>query len=216
MSTVAAARAPASAGATVSTILARRGVLTATCDRRASRRRRSGPAARDERPPRRSDCVRPPGGRECRGMVQRGALLAGSTPWQSTRFLPARAGGRHGRDLASGSDPAASPQHRCVGRLALLLLVFYVIFAFPEGRVASRFGWALLGVISLQILESYVPSAPLLAGRLWPVGAFRLQRCVSRERLHDRRSADARRRFFQRRTSRRTSCSRSSPQASST
>ncbi len=38
-----------------------------SCDRRASRRGRSGPAPRDERPPRRSDCVRPPGGRDVVG-----------------------------------------------------------------------------------------------------------------------------------------------------
>ena len=35
--------------------------------------------------------------------------------------------------------------------------MFYVIFAFPEGRIASRFAWALLGAMSLPILEFDVP-----------------------------------------------------------
>ena len=55
---------------------------------------------------------------------------------------------------------ATQPQLRSIGVLAdwpLLLLVFYVIFAFPEGRIASRFGWALLGAMSLATLASYPP-----------------------------------------------------------
>ena len=79
----------------------------------------SSSGRRDERPSRRSDWVRPVAGRDGRGMVRRGALLAGATPWQSTRSRPSRGRGLHGRDVASGSDPAAAPRHRCVGRLAV-------------------------------------------------------------------------------------------------
>ncbi len=67
---------------------------------------------------------------------------------------------------------ATQPQLRSLGVLAdwpLLLLVFYVIFAFPEGRVASRFGWALLGAISLATLASYPASllfSPVVYGQL--------------------------------------------------
>ena len=43
------------------------------------------------------------------------------------------------------------------------------------------------------------PLAPLLADCLWQFSAGRLQRCVSRERLHDRRSAHDRRRSVQQR-----------------
>ena len=56
---------------------------------------------------------------------------------------------------------ATEPLLRSIGVLAdwlLVLLWFDVIFAFPEGRIASRFGWALLGAIALERLESYVPS----------------------------------------------------------
>ena len=94
---------------------------------------------------------------------------------------------------------ATQPQLRSIGVLAdwpSVLLVFYVIFAFPEGRIASRFGWALLGAISLEILASYSPRSSSRRSSM-AFSACRLQRCVSRERLHDRRSADDRRRSFQ-------------------
>ena len=42
---------------------------------------------------------------------------------------------------------------------ALLFLVLSVVLAFPEGRIASRFEWVLLGVLALERLESYVPSS---------------------------------------------------------
>ena len=53
---------------------------------------------------------------------------------------------------------ATEPQLRSIGVLADLvsfLLVFYVILAFPEGRIPGRLGWVLLGAISLGALESY-------------------------------------------------------------
>ena len=56
---------------------------------------------------------------------------------------------------------ATQPHLRSIGVLAdwlLVLLVFYVIFAFPAGRIESRVGWALLGATALERLESYVPS----------------------------------------------------------
>ena len=36
--------------------------------------------------------------------------------------------------------------------------MFCVVFAFPEGRIGSRFGWAILGAIALERLESYIPA----------------------------------------------------------
>ncbi len=56
---------------------------------------------------------------------------------------------------------ATQPQLHSIGVLAdwlLVLLWFYVVFAFPKGRIESRVGWALLGAIALERLESYVPS----------------------------------------------------------
>ena len=56
---------------------------------------------------------------------------------------------------------ANQPQLHSIGVLAdwlFVLLVFYVIFAFPAGRIESRVGWALLGATALERLESYVPS----------------------------------------------------------
>ncbi len=53
------------------------------------------------------------------------------------------------------------PHLRTIGVLAdwvFVLLVFYVIFAFPDGRIQSRVAWALLGATALERLESYVPS----------------------------------------------------------
>ena len=53
------------------------------------------------------------------------------------------------------------PDLRSIGVIAdwlLVLLWFYVVFAFPEGRISSWFGWVLLGAIALERLESYVPS----------------------------------------------------------
>ena len=55
---------------------------------------------------------------------------------------------------------ATQPHLRSIGVLAdsaSILLVYYVILAFPEGRIPSRFGWALLGAMSLAVLELYAP-----------------------------------------------------------
>ena len=99
-------------------------------------------------------------GRDGRGMVQRGALLAGSTPWQSTRSLPSRAGGRHRPRSRFRERPSRfSAASVCWPIRPSVLLVFYVLFAFPEGRIASRFAWALLGAMSLSILESTSPGS---------------------------------------------------------
>ena len=71
---------------------------------------------------------------------------------------------------------ATQPQLHSIGVLAdwpLVLLWFYVVFAFPEGRVASRVGWALLGAIALERLESYVPSllfSPVVNGNFPQAG----------------------------------------------
>ena len=58
-------------------------------------------------------------------------------------------------------EGANQPQLHSIGVLAdwlLVLLVFYVIFAFPEGRIESRVAWALLGATALERLNAYVPS----------------------------------------------------------
>ena len=67
---------------------------------------------------------------------------------------------------------ATQPDLRSIGVLAdwlFVLLVFYVVFAFPEGRIESRVGWVLLGAMALERLESYVPSllfSPVVNGNL--------------------------------------------------
>ena len=186
--------AASAAPATVSTILARRGVLIAL--------RSEGFSSRSERvcSSRRAttSSIRlrtASGGRDDRGMVQRGALLAGSTPWQSTRSLPSRAGGLHGRACRFRERP--SRMLHSIGVLAVGCLFFSGFTSSSRSRrvvlrVASD--GLLLGAIGAQRLESYVPSllfSPVVNGNF---PHRRLQRCVSRERLHDRRSADDRRR----------------------
>ena len=112
--------------------------------------------------------------RDGRGMVQRGALLAGSTPWQSTRSLPSRGRGLHGRNVASGSDPAAAPQHRCVGRLAACSSLVLRRLRVPGGsyrRVASD--GRCSARLALERLESYVPSllfSPVVNGNFPQAG----------------------------------------------
>ena len=56
---------------------------------------------------------------------------------------------------------ANQPQLHDIGVLAdwlFVVVVFYVVFAFPEGRIESRVGWALLGATALERLASYIPS----------------------------------------------------------
>ena len=71
---------------------------------------------------------------------------------------------------------ATQPQLHDIGVLAdwlFVLLVFYVVFAFPEGRIESRVGWALLGATALERLGSYVPSllfSPIVYGNFPQAG----------------------------------------------
>ena len=54
---------------------------------------------------------------------------------------------------------ASEPHLHSIGVLAdsaWFLLAYYVVFAFPEGRIASRFGWVLMGAILLYYLDRYV------------------------------------------------------------
>ena len=54
---------------------------------------------------------------------------------------------------------ASEPHLHSIGVLAdsaWFLLAYYVVFAFPEGRIGSRFGWALMGAILLYYLDRYV------------------------------------------------------------
>ena len=73
-------------------------------------------------------------------------------------------------------EGATQPYLRSIGVLGdwlFVLLVFFVIFAFPEGRIASRVGWALLGATALERLESYVPSllfSPVVNGNFPQAG----------------------------------------------
>ena len=92
------------------------------------------------------------------------------------------------------------PHLHSIGVLAdwlFVLLVFYVIFAFPDGpyRESRRMGAPRRdGARTTGVVR---PLALFLAGRPSQSSACRLQRSVSRERLHDRQSADDRRRSFQ-------------------
>ena len=119
-------------------------------------------------------------------------------PWQSARSLASRAGGRHGRDVASRSDPSPSPQHRHVGRFVRFSSRALVLFAFPGGTSCQspRMGAARRdGALLLEFDFPGLLFSPVVERRR---SARRLRRCVSRERLHDRRPADDRRRFCQR------------------
>ena len=133
------------------------------CGRRPSPRHGRGPAPCDERPPRRSDRIRPPAGRDGRGMVQRGALLAGSTSLAIDSVSPSRASARLGRLSLQG---ASDPRLHSIGVLAIrrrsprLLCHLRV----PRG---SCCGWLARrcsrdGARTTVIVLS---SAPLLAGR---------------------------------------------------
>ncbi len=84
-------------------------------------------------------------------------------------WLVRRPGNRLGRWLLAVAvctavmslEGATEPHLRSIGVLAdwlFVVLVFYVIFAFPAGRIENRVGWALLGATVLERLESYVPS----------------------------------------------------------
>ena len=139
------------------------------CARRASPSDRSGSARRDERPSRRSDRVRPVAGRDGRRMVRRGAVLAGPTPRQSTRSRPSRGRGLHGRDVAAGSEPAAAPRHRCVGRLAVRRCRVLRRLRVPGGshRESRRMGAARRdGARTTGVVR---PRAPLLADCLMAI-----------------------------------------------
>jgi signal transduction histidine kinase len=65
---------------------------------------------------------------------------------------------------------ANQPLLHGIGVLAdwlFVLAVFYVVFAFPEGRIETRVAWALLGATALERLGSYVPSllfSPTVSG----------------------------------------------------
>ena len=65
---------------------------------------------------------------------------------------------------------ANQPLLHDIGVLAdwlFVVVVFYVVFAFPEGRIESRVGWALLGATALERLALYVPSllfSPIVSG----------------------------------------------------
>ena len=71
---------------------------------------------------------------------------------------------------------ATEPRLHGIGVLAdwlFVLLVFYVVFAFPAGRIESRVGWALLGATALERLESYIPSllfSPVVSGNFPQAG----------------------------------------------
>ena len=84
-------------------------------------------------------------------------------------WLVRRPGNRLGLLLLVGAACTAvmslqglsEPHLHSIGVLAdwlFVLLVFYVIFAFPAGRIEGRLEWVLLGATALERLEFYVPS----------------------------------------------------------
>ena len=95
-----------------------------------------------------------------------GVMVAGSFG-AAFYWLVRRPGNRLGLSLlalgiataAVSLQGASEPHLHSIGVLAdsaWFLLAYYVVFAFPEGRIASRFGWALMGAILLYYLDRYV------------------------------------------------------------
>ena len=194
MSTVVAARAPASAGPTVSTILARRGVLIAVAIGGLLVAIGAGLLLAT------SDHLVDP--------VAFGLVIAVMiVGWFSAAlyWLVRRPGNRLAlfliavaacTVLMSLQGARMQPQLHSIGVLAdglLVLLWFSAVFAFPEARIESRVAWVLLGAIGVLMHGVVRPFAPFLAGRPGQFSAGRAERRVSRERVHDRRSADDRR-----------------------
>ena len=173
MSTVVAARAPASAGPTVSTILARRGVLIAVAIGGLLVAIGAGLLLAT------SDHLVDP--------VAFGLVIAVMiVGWFSAAlyWLVRRPGNRLALFLIAVAactvlmslQGATQPQLHSIGVLAdglLVLLWFSAVFAFPEARIESRVAWVLLGAIGLERLESYVPSllfSPVVQGNFPQAG----------------------------------------------
>ena len=97
-------------------------------------------------------------------------------------------------DVAAGGDRSHAPQHRCVRRLRRRSF-WPITSSSPSRRDVLRVAGcgAARGMCALQ-LYIVLSSALLLARRERRRADCRLQRCVSHERLHDRRPADDRRR----------------------
>ena len=199
MSTVVAARAPASAGATVSTILARRDVLTAVAIGWLLVAIGAGLLLAT------SDHLVDP----IAYGIQRAVIIVG---WSSAAlyWLVRRPGNRLGlafvalalasvvMSLQGASDPVLH-SIGVFGDFPSFVLVFYVIFAFPDGRLGGWLGAAAARGMGAFLLYIVLSSAFLLARRERRRADCRLQRGVSHERLHDRRPSDDRRRVRQQR-----------------
>ena len=156
MSTVVAAPAPASAGASVSTILARRGVLIAVAIGGLLVAIGAGLLLAT------SDHLVDP--------VAFGLVIAVMiVGWFSAAlyWLVRRPGNRLALFLLAVAactvlmslQGATQPQLHSIGVLAdglLVLLWFSAVFAFPEARIESRVAWVLLA--GWVLLEPYVPS----------------------------------------------------------
>ena len=65
---------------------------------------------------------------------------------------------------------ATQPLLHSIGVLAdsaFFFLLYYVVFAFPEGRITSRLEWALLGALALYFLTTFFPFfffSPVVSG----------------------------------------------------
>ncbi len=135
--------------------------------------------------------------------IQRAVIIVG---WSSAAlyWLVRRPGNRLGlafvalalasvvMSLQGASDPLLH-SIGVFGDFPSFLLAFYVVFAFPDGRLAGSLERLLLAGWVLWFLP-FFPYASLLARRERRRADRRLQRGVSHERLHDRRPSDDRRR----------------------
>ena len=133
--------------------------------------------------------------------IQRAVIIVG---WSSAAlyWLVRRPGNRLGlafvalalasvvMSLQGASDPLLH-SIGVFGDFPSFVLAYYVIFAFPDGRLAGTPERLLLAGWALSFLH-VLSSAFLLARRERRRAGRRLQRGVSHERLHDRRPSDDR------------------------
>ncbi len=157
MATAVAEQGPAQTARTISTIAARRGVVAGLGVAGLLVAVGGAPSPRDERPSRRSDCVRHPDRRDGRGTV------AAALYW-----LVRRPGNRLGSILLAlavatavmSLQGATQPLLHSMGVAVepiFFLLAYYAIFAFPDGRLGGPLEQALLAGMALYFLTGFVP-----------------------------------------------------------
>ncbi len=166
-------------------------------DRDRGRRRRAGggrrPAARDERSSRRSGGLRPANGRLDHRGGRGGTRLDQAASGQSDRPVPAGVRAGRGGDLAPGRAQRSAAQPRRAGRAGVLPPGLRARVRVPGGQ-ADRDSGTADPRRDVALLRGRVrPVDVLLARRGGWRAAGRLYRGLSRERLDDRRPAEARR-----------------------